>query len=90
MGKMGAQLKNMMNEAEDKALLVDRNRKNYRIINELQVGNYFGEIGAVSNLRRTSSVVAINSMLVGKIKISKFRQFMEKNANFEKKIRKKI
>ena len=67
-----------------------RDKPNYKIINELQAGNYFGEIGAVSNLRRTSSVVAINSMLIGKIKISSFRNFMEKNANFEKKIKGKI
>lgn len=60
------------------------------VINELEVGNYFGEIGAISNLRRTSSVVAINSMLIGKLPISLFRQFMEKNTNFQKKIRKKV
>ena len=54
------------------------------------MGNYFGEIGAISSLRRTSSVVAINSMLIGKIKISTFRSFMEKNTNFVKKIRKKV
>jgi len=29
-------------------------------------------------------------MLIGKIKISSFRNFMEKNANFEKKIKAKI
>ena len=67
-----------------------RNKLNYFIINELQMGNYFGEIGAISSLRRTSSVVAINSMLIGKIKISTFRNFMDKNTNFVKKIRKKV
>lgn len=59
-------------------------------INELEMGNYFGEIGAVSRLRRTSSVVAINSMLIGKLKIEHFKKFMELNSNFMKKIRKKI
>ena len=67
-----------------------KNKLNYVIINELQMGNYFGEIGAISSLRRTSSVVAINSMLIGKIKIQTFRNFMEKNTNFVKKIRKKV
>ena len=52
------------------------------IINEMQKGNFFGEIGAISELRRTSSVLAINPMLIGKIPIGLFRDFMEKNSNF--------
>jgi len=60
------------------------------IINELDVGNVFGEIAAISDLRRTSSVVAINSMVIGKMKINKFRDYMLQNVNFEKKIKKKL
>lgn len=67
-----------------------KNRLHYVTINELEMGNYFGEIGAVSSLRRTSSVVAINSMLIGKLKIDQFKKFIELNSNFIKKIRKKI
>jgi len=36
------------------------------------MGNYFGEIAALSNLRRTSSVVAVSSMVIGKMKIDTF------------------
>jgi len=50
----------------------EKNQQHYKTINELSVGSYFGEISALSNLRRTSSVVAVNSMLVGKMKISLF------------------
>ena len=57
-------------------------KRNYKIIKDMDIGNYFGEIGAISNLRRTSSVLALNSMLIGKIKISVFRDFMSKNSNF--------
>lgn len=56
----------------------------------MDIGNYFGEIGAISNLRRTSSVLALNSMLIGKIKISVFRDFMSKNSNFQRKIKRKV
>jgi CRP-like cAMP-binding protein len=56
----------------------------------MDIGNYFGEIGAISNLRRTSSVLALNSMLIGKIKISIFRDFMSKNSNFQRKIKRKV
>ena len=83
-------VKQSQQQSAEESMRQKRNKGNYKVINELQEGNYFGEIGAVSNLRRTSSVVAINSMLIGKIKISSFRNFMEKNANFEKKIKAKI
>lgn len=76
--------------AKDALQGAQSNRLHYVTINELEMGNYFGEIGAISDLRRTSSVVAINSMLIGKLKIDLFRQFMEKSSNFEKKIRRKI
>lgn len=65
-------------------------KRNYKIIKDMDLGNYFGEIGAISNLRRTSSVMALNSMLIGKIKISVFRDFMAKNSNFQRKIKKKV
>lgn len=64
------------------------NKRNYIIINEMQKGNFFGEIGAISDLRRTSSVLAINPMLLGKIPIHLLREFMIQNSNFHKKIRK--
>jgi len=67
-----------------------RLRKNYAIINELEMGNIFGEIAAISDIRRTSSVVAINSMVIGKMHISKFKSYMRQNINFEKKIKKKL
>ena len=41
-------------------------------------------------MRRTNTVIAIGSMLVGKVSISKLREFMTKNDNFERKITKKI
>lgn len=65
-------------------------KRNYKIIKDMDIGNYFGEIGAISNLRRTSSVLALNSMLIGKIKISVFRDFMSKNSNFQRKIKRKV
>ena len=67
-----------------------RNDLHYRTINELEVGNYFGEIAALSNLRRTCSVIAVNSMVIGKIKISAFRDFIQRHSNVHKKINKKI
>ena len=65
-------------------------KKNFMIVNELEMGNYFGEIGAISQLRRTCSVVAINSMLIGKIRISLFKEFASMNSSFISKIRKKV
>jgi len=65
-------------------------KKNFMIVNELEMGNYFGEIGAISQLRRTCSVVAINSMLIGKIRISLFKEFTLMNSSFISKIRKKV
>ena len=52
------------------------------VINELTAGNYFGEIAAISNMRRSASVIAISPMVIGKIKIDKFRTFMYSNNNF--------
>ena len=60
------------------------------VINELTAGNYFGEIAAISNMRRSASVIAISPMVIGKIKIDKFRTFMYSNNNFQKRIKTKI
>ena len=51
-------------------------------MNNLKEGNYFGDIAAVTNLKRTNSVIACSNMLIGKIKISKFRELMGINKNF--------
>ena len=65
-------------------------KKHFVTINELEMGNYFGEIAALSSLRRTSSVVAVSSMVIGKMKIDAFQRFVTSNSNFQKRIRKKI
>jgi len=71
---------------ETKNLLGKKNqfkyKGNYVVINELTAGNYFGEIAAISNMRRSASVIAISPMVIGKIKIDKFRTFMYSNNNF--------
>lgn len=67
-----------------------RNDLHYRTINELEAGNYFGEVSALSNLRRTSSVIALNSMVIGKLPIPLFREFILRHSNVHKKINKKI
>lgn len=41
-------------------------------------------------MRRSASVIAISPMVIGKIKISKFRTFMYSNNNFQKRIKTKI
>jgi len=67
-----------------------RDKKNYYITNNLKEGDYFGEICAITNLKRTNTVVSCGPMLLGKLKISKFREFMAKNKNFERKIKKRV
>lgn len=77
-------IESKLEEIKRKAAFMQKRKikRNYKIIKDMDLGNYFGEIGAISNLRRTSSVMALNSMLIGKIKISVFRDFMAKNSNF--------
>ncbi len=52
----------------------------------MKEGDIFGEISAITNLRRTNTVIAVSPMLLGLIKISKFRELMDKNENFKRKI----
>lgn len=69
-----------------------KKQKNFVCINEVspQKQSYFGEIAAISNLRRTSTLVATNPMLIGKVKISFFKQYYENNTNFRKRVQKHV
>lgn len=42
---------------EDK---VDENKTDFRVVNELKEGNFFGEVGLLTNLKRTCSIFTIS------------------------------
>ncbi len=53
--------------------------QNYRVINELNTGCYFGEIALLSNLKRTFSISAINNVVVGTLSKANFRNFIKEH-----------
>ena len=59
-------------------------------MNQLKESNVFGEISAITNLRRTTTVIAEGPMLLGLIKINKLRELITNNQNFERKLQRKI
>lgn len=61
-----------------------KKQKNFINVNELsnEKNQYFGEIAAITQLRRTNTVMARQTMLLGLLKIPKFQEFYRNNNSF--------
>ena len=75
-----------------KKMFMFKKSKSFVFINELKKGKqqFFGEIAAITQLRRTSSVIAKSSMLIGQIKIQKFLELYDQSFNFQRQVQSKF
>jgi len=64
--------------------------KQYKTINELKIGGYFGEIALMTKLKRTCSVFAINNVIVGTVSKEDFIQLTETSTDFKHRVFNKI
>ena len=61
------------NEAKEN---MEKSRQGFKIINELNEGEYFGEIGLLSNLRRTCSIYTISKCFCAVLSKSSFHDLV--------------
>ena len=61
---------------------VPERKHNYKIINELSEGAYFGEVALMTNLRRTSSVISVSLTVCGVISKAELEDQLDSNQDF--------
>ena len=61
----------------------DSKVKGFKIINELNEGKFFGEIGLLSNLRRTCSIYSINQCFCAVIPKQDFSFLLDNNPSLK-------
>jgi hypothetical protein len=54
-----------------------------RSINELQMGNYFGELSLLTNLRRTATIYSISATTCGWIETEDFHSLVHQNSDIK-------
>ena len=60
------------------------------LINELKVGDYFGEISLLTNLRRTATVYSLLQTTVGWIATEDFNNLINENPDLKSPLMRKI
>lgn len=77
-------------DQDQSVLSFEEEEKPYTLINELSTGGYFGEIALMTKLKRTCSVFAINSVVVGVVSKDDFLQLTENSTDFKHRVLTKI
>ena len=60
----------------DLEMIREVQNKRYKIINELEKGDYFGEISLITNLPITASIHTINMTICGVLTKENFMEFL--------------
>lgn len=69
---------------------VDVSEVKLRQINELKVGNYFGELSLLTNLRRTATCYTYNETTTGWIAPEDFNRLMKENPDLKNLLTRKL
>ena len=69
---------------------VDVSGVKFRQINELKVGNYFGELSLLTNLRRTATCYTYNETTTGWISSGDFNRLMDENPDLKNLLTSKL
>lgn len=69
---------------------IDVSQVKFRQINELKIGNYFGELSLLTNLRRTATCYTYNETTTGWISSYDFNRLMKENPDLKNLLTKKL
>lgn len=77
---------NALHESEKENLFASE----FKIINDLSQGSYFGEVAIMTNLRRTCSVYTISNCFLGLINEQTFKNFVSNYSDMKININRRI